>query len=323
VVGLWIKAARRAGAEIITVGASGTSPTAPGDTADAVRALGEQVRGSVLIWSGPGAGGATVAALAQELGAAAAFYLPSTPNGRAVDEAWHAAGDGEPKQPERIGTLLISGEEAASDPAVRALAEQTDAVIAITMFADPVRGWVDLVLPGTSYLERDGTMVNLEGRPQRLRRAVIPPAPDEVAWIAKLAERFGVEIDPHARASADGKLPPRAAAPTTSSTVPGTVKRGTARGGPLKLVRYRALFSGPAIERVPELEFQRPEAVIELSVRDAEVRRIATGEEVVVRSNGTSVQMRARINRHLVDGAVRAPEEHVRDLEEAVEVSKQ
>jgi predicted molibdopterin-dependent oxidoreductase YjgC len=105
--------------------------------------------------------------------------------------------------------------------------------------------------------------------------------------------------------------------------VPGTVKRGTARGGPLKLVRYRALFSGPAIERVPELEFQRPEPVIELSARDAETRNIATGEEVVVRSNGTSVQMRARINRHLVAGAVRAPEEHVRDLEEAVEVSKQ
>jgi hypothetical protein len=53
------------------------------------------------------------------------------------------------------------------------------------------------------------------------------------------------------------------------------------------------------------------------------VRHIATGEEVVVRSNGTSVQMRARINRRLVDGAVRAPEEHVRDLEDAVEVSKQ
>ena len=49
------------------------------------------------------------------------------------------------------------------------------------MFADPVRGSADLVLPGTSYLERDGTFVNLEGRPQRLRRSVIPPAPDEVA----------------------------------------------------------------------------------------------------------------------------------------------
>jgi predicted molibdopterin-dependent oxidoreductase YjgC len=71
------------------------------------------------------------------------------------------------------------------------------------------------------------------------------------------------------------------------------------------------------------LEFQRPNAEIELSVHDAEVRQISTGEEVVVRSNGTPVQMRARINRQLVDGVVRAPEEHVRDLEEAVEVSKQ
>ena len=34
--------------------------------------------------------------------------------------------------------------------------------------------------------------MNLEGRLQRLRRAVIPPCPDELAWIAKLAERFGV-----------------------------------------------------------------------------------------------------------------------------------
>jgi NADH-quinone oxidoreductase subunit G len=326
VVALWIKAARRAGAEIVTVGAVGSSPTAPGSAAEAVRALGEQVRGSVLIWSGPGAGGETVAALAQDLGAASAFYLPSTPNGRAVVEAWQAAGEGEPQQPDRIGTLLVSGEEAASDPAVQALAEQADAVIAITLFADPVRGWADLVLPGTSYLERDGTIVNLEGRPQRLRRAVIPPAPDEVAWIGKLAERFGVEIDPHARAVPAGELaslPPRAAPPNTLLTVPGTVKRGTAKGGPLKLVRYRALFSGPVVERVPELQFQRPEPVIELSVRDAEVRHISSGEEVVVRSNGTSVNMRARINRRLVDGAVRASEEHVRELEEAVEVSKQ
>ena len=52
--------------------------------------------------------------------------------------------------------------------------------------------------PGTSYLERDGTTVNLEGRLQRQRRAVIAPCPDELAWIAKLAERFGVELSPHA-----------------------------------------------------------------------------------------------------------------------------
>ena len=192
------------------------------------------------------------------------------------------------------------------------------------MFADPLRGSADLVLPGTSYLERDGTIVNLEGRPQRLRRAVIPPAPDEVAWIAKLAERFGVVIDPHTHAVAaeeTAKLPARAeSAPVRLPKAP---RAQTAKGGPLELVRYRPLFSGPAVERVPELQFQRPEPEIELSARDASTRHITTGEDVVVRSNGTSVHMRARVNRQLVNGTVRAPEEHVQGLEAAVEVSKQ
>ncbi len=330
VVGLWLRAARRHGAEVVTVGVAGSIQAAPGAAADAVRKqLAErigQAERAVLIWSGPGgAGGATVAQLAQEVGASAAFSLPATPNGRAVAAAWHSAGAGEPADPETIGVLLISGEEAVSDPAVRLLAERADAVIAITMFADPVRGWVDLVLPGTSYLERDGTMVNLEGRPQRLRRAVTPPAPDELAWIAKLAERFGVEIDPHARAvAAEERAPLPAqtqAAEPTASEKPSKTAKATARGGPLRLLRYRPLFSGPAVERVEELQFQRPEPAIELSVHDAQIRKISSGDEVVVRSNGTSIRLRARVNKHLVDGAVRAAEEHVRELEGAVEVS--
>ena len=66
------------------------------------------------------------------------------------------------------------------------------------MFHGLAVGWADLVLPATSSLERDGTLLNLEGRLQRLRRAVIAPVPDELAWIAKLAERFDVTVSPHA-----------------------------------------------------------------------------------------------------------------------------
>jgi NADH-quinone oxidoreductase subunit G len=330
VVDLWVRAARRNDVEVITVGAAGTVQAAPGTAAEvALDKCAERIRAAerpVLIWSGAGGGGgAAVAALAHELGVQAAFYLPSTPNGRAVAEAWGAAGQGDPERTtDEIGVLLISGEEAVSDPQIRALALRAKAVIAITMFSDPARGFADLVLPGTSYLERDGTMINLEGRPQRLRRAVIPPAPDEIAWIAKLAERFGVEIDPHARAvpaEEQADLPPRGAAAGTP-TKPATRKEATARGGPLRLVRYRPLFSGPAVERVEELQFQRPGPVVELSPRDAEVRGITTGETVVVQSNGTSVELRARIDKRLVQGSVRAAEEHVRDLAQAVEVSK-
>jgi NADH-quinone oxidoreductase subunit G len=330
VVDLWLRAARRNGVEVITAGIAGTVQAGPGTAAQVVlEQCAERIRAAerpVLIWSGPGGqGGAVVAALADELGVHAAFYLPATPNGRAVTEAWAAAGEGGPAPASgEIGVLLISGEEAVSDPRIRALALRAKAVVAITMFSEPARGFADLVLPGTSYLERDGTMVNLEGRPQRLRRAVIPPAPDEIAWIAKLAERFGVEIDPHARAvpaEEQAEFPPRGDR-AAATTKPGTAPETTAGGGPLRLVRYRALFSGPAVERVEELRFQRPDPVLELSPRDAEVRGIVAGDAVAVQSNGTSVELRARIDKGLVEGAVRAAEEHVRKLDQAVEVSK-
>jgi NADH-quinone oxidoreductase subunit G len=329
VVELWVRAARRAGAEVITVGAVGSVPAAPGTAEKVVRKqLAERIGSAArpaLIWSGQGGrGGAALASLAHELEAAAAFYLPATANGRAVAEAWAAAGKGEPVQPEQIGVLLISGEEAVADPQIQELAARADSVIAITMFAEPVRGWVDLVLPGTSYLERDGTMINLEGRPQRLRRTVIPPAPDELAWIARLAERFGVTVDPHARsvpAEERATLPPRAEPGRPPRTARRATPPSTAKGGPLRLLRYRPLFSGAAVERVAELHFQRPEPAIEISAHDAQVRGISSGDEIVVRSNGTSLRLRARVNKRLVDGAVRAAEEHVRELEDAVEVS--
>ena len=71
-----------------------------------------------------------------------------------------------------------------------------------------------------------------------------------------------------------------------------------------------------------ELTFQRPEPVVELSTEDASVRGIENGHIVRVSSNGTSVELRARVNRRLIRGAVRAAAEHVEPLESGVEVTK-
>ena len=198
----------------MTVGARGSVPAPVGGAADALRELadpahdlGKRLRASeraVLVWSGPGGGGgARLAEAAHELGfdgkpGCAAFHLPATPNPRGVSEAWAAAADGDESDPEPIGLLVVSGDEAAGSPDVRALAEQAEAVIAITMFHSLAVGWADLVLPATASLEREGTSMNLEGRLQRLRRTVIPPVPDELAWLSKLAARFDVELSPHA-----------------------------------------------------------------------------------------------------------------------------
>jgi predicted molibdopterin-dependent oxidoreductase YjgC len=75
------------------------------------------------------------------------------------------------------------------------------------------------------------------------------------------------------------------------------------------------------VERIEELAFQRPEPSIELSAHDAAVRGISSGEEVTVSSNGTSLALRAHVNKRLMDGVVRAAEEHVRELAGAVEIS--
>ncbi len=147
------------------------------------------------IWSGPGGGGgARLAEAAHALGFEAkpgcgAFHLGATPNGRGVAEAWSAASDADETDPGHIGLLIVSGDEAVASPGVRDLAERADRVIAISMFHGLASGWADLILPGTAALEREGTMRNVEGRLQRLRRAVLAPVPDELAWIADLAGR--------------------------------------------------------------------------------------------------------------------------------------
>jgi len=254
-----------------------------------------------------------------------------------VAEAWAAAADGEAQNPDPIKLLVISGDEALANPAVRALAAQAEQVLAIAMFSRPARGVANLVLPGTSYLERDGTFVNLEGRVQRLRRAVLPPAPDELAWISKLAQRFGVDVSPYPAAVFDelsaliydglpfgaiGELAPLPERVPASAADGSEFVAQSHKVTGFRLVPYRALFSGPAVERVPELQFQRPGPELELARADAQKLGIANGDEVVVRSNGTSVTLRARLSRELATGTVRAAEEHVRELAHDVEVTR-
>jgi len=331
VVDLWIKAARRNGARILD------------DADDPAVAEAERV---VLVWSGPGGrGGATVAELAERLGLAGrdgcgAFYLPETPNARGVADAWAACCDEEPAEQESIGLLVVSGDEAAADEHVRALAEQAEATIVLSMFGGVSAGWADLVLPGTSYLERDGTLVNLEGRLQRLRRTVTPPCPDELEWIAELGARFGVELAPYAPSvfaevsglvygglsfGEVGERAPLRGYPEAREHVERPAlpePHPQPREGEIRLVAYKPLFSGVAVERVTELQFQRPSPELELSAEDARQRGIATGDAVTVGSDGTSVTLRARVNRRLRGGIARVALEHANGLQGPVELAK-
>ena len=109
VVDLWIREARRHGAEVVVCSPTGTEKTEPGAAAAMCRALatgrsalGKKLRAAeraVLVWSGPGGGGgARIAELAHELGfgekpGCGAFHLPAAANPRGVALAWAVAAD--------------------------------------------------------------------------------------------------------------------------------------------------------------------------------------------------------------------------------------
>ncbi len=347
IVDLWLRAARRAGAEVVTVGPAGAIAAAPGSAASVCAALAagsppEELRELArnlreadrvaLVWSGDDdTGGRHLAALAAALGLgedSGAYLLPRTPNGRGVAQAWRSAGDGrgtDPSGEEELGALIVSGDEALRDARVVALADRARFVLTTAMFMNEAAGQSHVILPGTGYLERDGTVVNLEGRAQRLRRTVEPSGWDELSFFAQLARRFGIDVDPWAHAGADERaaLPARSGAapvgPAPAARVPQRVAAGE---GSFELVRYRALFSGAAVERVPQLAFQRPAAEVELPDGDASRLGIATGERVVLRSGEVSRELAARVNRRLAPGVARVAEEHADGLADAVRIEK-
>jgi NADH-quinone oxidoreductase subunit G len=344
VVDLWLRAARRAGAEVTTVGPSGSVQAAPGSAPQTcavlregkkvpreLREISDRLRGAgriALVWSDDDpSGGRHIGSLANDLrertkADVAVYVLPRTPNGRGVAAAWRAAGGGTGELPEEVGALIVAGDEAAADPRVLELAERARFVLTFAMFQSEVTGWSHVVLPATGYLEREGTFVNLEGRAQRLRGAVAPPGPDELELLAGLGERLGVAVDPWASptVSEQTELPP--ADEFAWSRPDPQAATGKAAGPGLALVRYRPLFSGAAVERVPQLQFQRPLAEVELAHEDARSREIANGEPVSVTSNGTSKELRARVNRRLRAGVVRIAADHATGFEERVQVSR-
>jgi len=346
IVDLWLRAARRGGADVIAVNPAGDVQVVPGSAPQVCAALrkrdkapkelretAKQVHAAkriALVWSEDDpTGGRHVGALASDLyekrkAEVAVYALPRTPNGRGVAYAWYALGEdrAEPEQEGEIGALIVSGDEAGYDPRVAELAARARFVLTTAMFQSDLTAWSHVVLPGTSYLEREGTFVNLEGRPQRLRRAVVPNGYDELEWLSRLAERFGIAVDPWA-APSPGEQAPLPPGDEFAWTQPDPQPAAGKPAGPgLELVRYPTLFSGPAVERIPQLQFQRPAPEVELAYEDATTREIGSGATVRVSSNGTSMELRATLSRRLQAGVVRIAAEHAEGLADRVQVEK-
>ncbi len=101
---------------------------------------------------------------------------------------------------DEVKALWIMGENpVVSDPdadhVVKAL-EKVELLIVQDIFLTPTAKLADVVLPGVSFAEKDGTFVNTERRVTRVRKAVDPVGDARQDWeiICKISNRFGFEM---------------------------------------------------------------------------------------------------------------------------------
>jgi formate dehydrogenase major subunit len=119
--------------------------------------------------------------------------IPATP-GLRIPQMFDAAVRGEVK------ALYVFGENIAqTDPDtghVRAALAACDLVISQEIFLSETAQLADVVLPGASYLEKDGTFVNFDRRFQRVHPAVAPPgqARTDFAVIHAVAAALGADL---------------------------------------------------------------------------------------------------------------------------------
>ena len=300
---------------------------------------------AVLVWSGPGGGGGARIARARARArlrrkpGCGAFHLPAASNPHGVALAWAVAADADETNPEPIELLdrLRRRGRVERRTCVRSPSWRTASLV-LTMFHELAGGWADLILPSTAALERDGTSMNLEGRVQRLRRAVPASVPRrarvDLEARGPLRRRRPATRDGRLRRGRRAPLPrPDARRPRAARAASGAagVRRPRAsrrrppaprtEGAGLRLHRYRPLFSGPRRRARPRARLPASRARRRALASPTPSRAGSrTATRCVVRSNGTSVELRARVNRRLVDGVARVADEHAGDLHPAVEV---
>ncbi len=102
---------------------------------------------------------------------------------------------------DEVKALWIMGENpVVSDPdadhVIKAL-EKLELLIVQDIFLTPTAKLADVVLPGVSFAEKDGTFVNTERRVMRVRKAIDPIGDSRQDWeiIQDISNRFGYQMN--------------------------------------------------------------------------------------------------------------------------------
>ncbi len=257
------------------------------------------------------------------------------PQGLGTAGIREALADGE------LGAVVLANANPARDfPASDRWSEalQHSFVVAFAAFEDESAKYADVVFPAETHAEKEGTVTHPDGRLQRLRPSVPHPGHARPGWqvLAELAALLGDETEIDSASEALEALAaeasfyagltldeiggrgvrwqdreaarafPEPGAPQAGRPQPGSDPRPGADPSDstgLHLGTYRDLWASEVTDRNPALRFLAPKQTVEIAPSDAENLGLTQGDEVDVKSNGTSVRALVAVRERVRPGS--------------------
>ena len=326
-----------------------------GVTAETIRAAAATLEevGNALVYVGPRFNRRSdqdaVAAAAYNLALATGnsggvTFIPEGANGRGAEALGVVPGQdglpaGEMIAAAAAGTikcLYLVGENILETHPDRAQAEQAlanaELVVVHELFETATAKAADVVLPGLSFAERDGTLTNVEGRIQRLGVAVAPEDGGLADWriLVDLSGHFDTPLGYSSAAEItleafEEVITPtmmrRAAFPSEGVLLPAPEADGEPRlaaapaadlaapGEGLRLLTDSELVGHETlIEITPQLLATSPEPLVDVNRTDAARLGISQGQTVRLRTERGAVSRPARISGRVPAGVVYTPD---------------
>ncbi len=331
-----------------------------GITAETIRAAAATLTaaGSALVYVGPRFNRRSdqdaVAAAAYNLALATGnigrpgggvTFIPEGANGRGAEHLGVVPGpDGLPAgeiiaaaAAGTIKCLYLVGENILETHPDRAQAAQAlanaELVVVHELFATATAKAADMVLPGLSFAERDGTLTNVEGRIQRLGVAVAPEGNGSADWriLTDLSGHFDTPLGYSSAAEItleafEDVITPammrRAAFPKEGVLLPAPEADGELRfaacaaaaepaapGEGLRLLTDSELIGHETlIEITPQLLATSPEPLVDINRTDAARLGIGQGQTVRLRTERGAVTRQAQVSGRVPAGVVYTPD---------------
>jgi NADH-quinone oxidoreductase subunit G len=248
--------------------------------------------------------------------------------GMTAAEAGRAVGDG-------IDALLLLHVDPVREHPEQAVwqdaLDNAGAVISFASFrTDGLDRHADVVFPAESYAETEGTVTHPDGRVQRVRQAVGHPNQVRPTWsvLAELSARVGAPLEatsvPTVTAEVAAAVPfyagltleeiggrgvrwqereaasslPAAELPDAPLEEPPELPDG------LRLGAVPSLWTGRETAHAPSLRFLEPRQRVQLAPEDARRLGVRSGDEVVVSTDGRSVNAVAAVRGAVKPGSV-------------------